>query len=679
MLFHAVTIFLSAFLLFQVQPVIARVILPWFGGTAAVWTTCLLFFQVTLLLGYAYSHFVIRRLSPRRQLLVHAALLLLCLLLLPITPDTSWKPSTADNPTLRILGLLAATIGLPYFLLSTTGPLVQAWFVQANPGATPYRLFALSNLGSMVALLSYPILVEPRLALRTQTLAWSTVFAVFIAICGYTGYRSTRGAGAVQSAESVEAPPAPASFGRHVLWVLLAACPSMLLLSFTTHLTVDVAPIPFLWILPLALYLLTFILCFDADGWYRRTWFLCALGPCIGLIVYLTDNIPADYSEMAVDIGLMCVGFFVCCMVCHGELSRLKPHPRLLTGYFLMISVGGALGGAVVAIAAPYWFQSNYELPLSLIFCTLLAATVVLLDGPVDRRTFLCWRGLAVLLGVPLLSGFTLFTFGSLGEDTIFTGRNFYSALRVKQVSDGGELEQVRALKHGRVEHGSQFMHLSRRRQLTNYYCPDCGLGLVMAARQPGVPSKAGIVGLGAGTMAAYARPGDEFKFYEINPMILDIARNYFTFLKDCQGKVSTSIGDARLLLEREPPQNYDILAVDAFSSDSIPVHLLTSEAIELYFSHLKPDGVLAVHITNHYLNLEPVLERAANHLGKQMFVVRTTRDDDNICYRTRWALLSSNTQLFHRPEFATATRPAKAANFVRWTDDYSNLFSVLQ
>lgn len=678
MLFYALTIFLSAFLLFQVQPMIARVILPWFGGTASVWTTCLLFFQVTLLLGYTYSHFVIGRLSPRRQLLLHAALLLLCLLLMPITPDPGWKPAGEENPTLRILALLAATIGLPYFLLSTTGPLVQAWFVQANPGASPYRLFALSNLGSMIALLSYPALVEPRLALRSQTLSWSALFAVFVVLCGYTGYRGARLAQAATTNAPADAPPAPASFGRHVLWVLLAACPSMLLLSFTTHLTVDVAPIPFLWILPLALYLLTFILCFDAVGWYRRAWFLAALGPAIGLIVYLTDNIPADYSEMATEIGLMCVGFFICCMACHGELARLKPHPRLLTGYFLMISIGGALGGAVVALAAPYLFQSNYELPISLVFCTLLAATVVV-DAPPDRRTLLSWRTMAVLAGAAAVCGFTIFTLGSPGEGTIFSGRNFYSALRVKQVGGGNDPGQARALKHGRVEHGSQFMHPARRRQLTNYYCSDCGLGLVMAARPLNRPSRAGIVGLGAGTMAAYARPGDEFRFYEINQMILDIARNYFTYLKDCSGIVSTTIGDARLTLEREPPQNYDILAVDAFSSDSIPVHLLTSEAIELYFRHLKPDGVLAVHITNHYLNLEPVLERAATHLGKQILIVRTTRDDDDVCYRTRWALLSANRQLFARPEFANATRPVRAIGFKRWTDDYSNLFSVLQ
>jgi len=670
MLFYAITIFLSAFLLFQVQPIIAKIILPWFGGTAAVWTTCLLFFQLILLIGYGYSHFVVRKLTPRRQWMVHSALLLLGLLALPIAPSNSWKPTGAENPTVQILLLLGATIGLPYFLLSTTGPLLQAWYVQANPGKFPYRLYALSNLGSMLALLGYPILVEPTLVLKVQTWLWSAGFAAFAAVCIYTGFRSSRHA-AAREEEAVETAPAP-SWSQRLLWIALAACPSMLLLALTTHLTQDVAPIPFLWVLPLALYLLTFILCFDAEGWYRRTLFLLAAAPLIAAMAYSMTDQPADKLEMIQEIVLFSSGLFVCCMVCHGELSRRKPHPSHLTEFFLMISVGGALGGAVTAVVAPYLFNANYEFPLALALCSILLALVVLRDTARRQR-------LAILVLAPIALGSTAIPLTDSSSGTIALLRNFYGSLVVRQVDDPNSVGGARALNHGRVEHGSQYTRPDRRRILTNYYCPPCGIGRTMATQPEGQSWKVGVIGLGAGTMAAYARPGDDYVFYEINPLIVDIAKQYFTYLHDARGRTQLELGDARLVMERQAPQNFDVLAVDAFSGDSIPVHLLTREAMELYFRHLKPSGVLGVHITNHYLNLEPVLERIATATGRRMVVVESEVDDDNTCYHTRWALMTADKTLFDRPEFKTAVAAKPAPGFKPWTDDYSNLLSVLR
>ncbi|MBI5086093.1 MAG: fused MFS/spermidine synthase [Acidobacteria bacterium] len=671
MLLYACTIFLSAFLLFQIQPMIAKVILPWFGGSAAVWTTCMLFFQVVLLAGYLYAHLLIRRVETRRQWMLHALLLAAAVAMLPVHPDESWKPVGDENPTLRILGLLASTIGLPYFMLSTTGPLVQAWYARSHPGSVPYRLFALSNLASMLALLSYPVLIEPRLAIGMQTGTWSAVFGTFAALCAVTGYRSLRATAAARESEA-EQVVRPTGAPK-LLWVLLAACPSMLLLSVTQYLTQDIAPMPFLWIAPLSLYLLTFILCFDAAGWYRRNWFLAALGPAVAMMLYLIWA-KADYTApMVWEIVLLCAGFFVCGMVCHGELARLKPHPSHLTGYYLMISIGGAVGGVAVGIGAPYLLNANYELPISLALCALLAGLMVLRAGGLSRR----WAAPAATAAVAL-AVFAGVVMRDSVRNSLHLARNFYGSLRVREVGVPGEWEAARALRHGLIEHGAQYTHPQRRRMLTNYYCGNCGIGMAMASMAAERPRKVGVIGLGVGTMAAYGRPGDEFRFYEINPLILDVAQEYFTFLKDSGSKVQVEIGDGRLLLEREEPQRFDALAVDAFSGDSVPVHLLTKEAMQLYFRHLKPEGVLGLHITNRYLNLIPVVERAAWAMDKDILVVKTEDDEEGVCYHNTWALLSRKGGFAAWKAGKTAQRPAAAPWFRLWTDDYSNLYSAL-
>ena len=401
MLLYAATIFVSAFLLFLVQPVMAKQILPWFGGSAAVWTTCLVFFQTALLAGYAYSDLNVRRMTPRSGVRLHLAVLLVSLVVLPIIPAAHWKPSGTENPSWLILGMLVATIGLPYFLLSTTSPLVQAWFARANPGASPYRLFALSNLASMLALVGYPFLLEPWAPTREQAIGWSAGYALFVALCAAAGWRSLRHGAtprisalpghAVEGHGTDHGEPAP-TLSRQLLWCVLAATGSLLLLAVSNHITQNIASVPLLWILPLALYLLTFILCFDASGWYRRDVFLSMLAAALGVMAWTLAD-PKLTHELAIQIGVFSGGLFIACMFCHGELTRLKPAPRHLTRFYLMISVGGAVGAVLVGILAPLVLPGYFELAAGIVVCALLLLWQVRRDPPVYGSTRARRRG----------------------------------------------------------------------------------------------------------------------------------------------------------------------------------------------------------------------------------------------------------------------------------------------
>ncbi|MCC7156083.1 MAG: fused MFS/spermidine synthase [Bryobacterales bacterium] len=667
------TIFLGAFLLFQVQPLVAKLILPWFGGTAAVWATCLAFFQTALLAGYLYSHGAVLRLTPRRQRGLHAILLAASLAFLPIGLSEAWKPAPADQPSLRILAALAASIGLPYLMLATTSPLMQAWIVQTRPGAVPYRFFALSNLGSMLALLSYPVLAEPELTLRQQRLAWSAAFAVFACLCMALAWR-TRAAS--------EAPPPPVedeeTEDQPVAWVALAAAPSMLLVALTSYITQDVASIPFLWILPLSIYLLTFILSFDAPRWYWRPAFLAAVGPVLALVGYLVWSAGLHKPEAKGMIVLLSASLFVLCMFCHGELARRRPHPRYLTRYYLMIALGGALGGAFVALLAPALFRSLYELPiaLTLVAFLLVAAVWKLAPGPA-----LSWSRIGLMVAFASFAGFSVRIARDFTSDTLAAARNFYGELRVKEYDEAGEDgERYRVLLHGLINHGEQFVRPSLHRKLAHYYCPDTGIGRLMEARGADGPWRVGVLGLGAGALAAFGRAGDDYRFYEINPQVEVLARHQFTYLAETPAKVTIVEGDGRLSLEREPPQNFDVLLMDAFSGDAIPIHLLTLEAMRTYLRHLKPGGVLVVHITNQNVDLEPVMAAAAGELGLSGRLITTPGDDSTHCYKTRFALLTRNPHLFDAPAFRGAAHPLQAKPGVHtWTDDYSNLLRVLK
>jgi len=676
---YALTIFLSAFLLFQVQPLIAKTILAWFGGTASVWTTCMLFFQFLLLGGYLYSHFVIAKLKPKHQAWVHAALLALAVISLPIIPNPSWKPTGTENPTARILLLLGATVGLPYLLCSTTGPLVQAWYARSQRGAMPYRLFALSNFGSMLALLSYPFLVEPYLPARYQAWIWSGGFCVFAALCVYTGFRA---AGCEEAPVVIETGEPLSGIATHLFWIALAAGPSMAMLAITNHLSQNVAAIPFLWVLPLSIYLLSFILCFEGEGWYHRNPYLQLLAVALGSMAYavsvdMTSNVP-----IKVMIPLFAMGLFTCCMVCHGELARLKPDPKYLTHFYLMMSAGGALGGLLVALLAPRFLNALYEMPLSLVACAALVSYVLRQD--VELKWIRRWPGVVVTGVLTLaLAGFVGWQIRQMVSGSRVLVRNFYGGLKVRDSGDPGSLEATRTLTHGTINHGEEYLNIARRDLPTTYYGPNTGIGLAIREKQKAGAVRIGIIGLGTGTTAAYGRLGDYIRYYEINPLVLELAKREFYFLKDCKAKLDVVMGDARLSLEQElkdgQPQNFDVLAVDAFSSDSIPVHLLTKEAMDLYFRHLKPDAILAVHISNRYLNLQPVLEGEVRATQKIARVVDTEDDDTQDVFGATWVLITSPATGF-KGETLTSSAPLDSKRTVRlWTDDYSNLFKILK
>lgn len=678
MILYALTIVVSAFLLFQVQPVIAKIILPWFGGSAAVWTTCLLFFQVVLLLGYLYAHAIVRYLKPRMQMLVHAGLLLVSGAALPIYPNAAWKPTGTEDPSLRILGLLAVTVGLPYFLLSTTGPLLQAWYARRYKGVIPYRLYALSNAGSMFALLSYPVLFEPVFTTHEQAGMWSVAYLVFAALCALTAFRSGTAA-AAETAEEAEAAPRPGA-AQYWTWMGLAACASVLLLAVTNHMSQNIAAIPFLWILPLSIYLLSFILCFEGRGWYRRTPYLQLLAVALGSMAYAMSSEQEGNLPIKIMLPLFAMGLFTCCMVCHGELARLKPHPRYLTQFYLMVSAGGALGGILVGLVAPHLFNAFYELPLGMALCAVLVVLVLKQDPSLEW--FRTWRQPAPLVAAVLTIALITYLGMQIRENergARVLVRNFYGGLKVRDSGPEARLDTVRSLTHGTINHGEEYLNPTRRDLPTTYYGPNTGVGVAIRDKETRGPVRVGVVGLGTGTLSAYGRAGDYYHFYEINPLVPRLARTEFHFVGDSKAQVEISMGDARLSLERETPQNFDVLAVDAFSSDSIPVHLLTRQAMDLYFRHLKPDGILAVHISNRYLDLQPVLRGETRATGKIARVVDTEDDDTQDVFGATWVLVTSPATGFSNAILNASTGLNELRHVRLWTDDFSNLYQILK
>jgi spermidine synthase len=666
---HAAVIALSSFLLFLVQPLIARLILPWFGGGAAVWTTCMLFFQSLLLAGYAYAHASNAKLTARRQAILHIALLAAAAASLPIAPSERWKPLGGEEPISTILLLLGAAVGLPYLLLSATSPLVQAWFARAHPGANPYRLFALSNVASLAALIGYPLAVEPFLSNGEQVMGWSWLFGLFALLCAALAWRSTAPA-AASAAALPDAPPPKRSEVLH--WLALSATGSVMLLAVTNHVTQNVAAIPLLWLAPLTLYLLTFILAFEG-GLYRSEvfWSFC-LAWLMGMAWLLVDT---DYQfELPVQLGVYLSGLFVTCLFCHGELYRLRPPPRHLTAFYLTVSAGGALGGLLVAVVAPLVFEGYYELGLAMAAVAFLAALRCAALHQVARN-----MSLAVLMGV---TGAAIYDGLRFAQDVRLAARNFYGVLRVREYGTPGEANHLRRLMHGVIMHGEQYLHPADRGRATSYYQHSSGIGAALLGRRehPG-PMRVGVIGLGAGTLAAYGRQGDSYRFYDINPRVIDVAGREFTYLADSAAKIELELGDARLSLEHEPPQHFDVLAVDAFSSDAIPVHLITREALALYLRHMKADGIVAFHVSNRFLELVPVVARLARENGAHAVAVYEGSDEDESRTQSDWVLVSRDPQALKSREIVAAgAEPAEDREELRtWTDDYSNLIQILK
>ncbi len=662
--FFAATIFLSAFLLFSVEPLLAKKILPWFGGSAAVWSTCLVLYQVALLIGYLYARLLTLHAPPRMQAVVHIALLSVSLLLLPIGPSERWKPNVLQDPTWLILGMLIATVGLPFAVLSSTSPLLQDWLARSGH-KTPYRLFALSNFASLAALLSYPIVIEPAFNIQTQALIWSVLYVVFGCLCGTVAWQSrTKGFHSQKQLAAVER----SLLTQKSYWFALSACGSMLLLSVTNHLTKNVAPVPLLWVLPLAIYLLTFILAFRGQNVYSpvawRRWLIVAL-LALG---YAVHNIW--FSERLL-LPIFLLGLFVCCLFCHGELSRLRPEAQNLTEFYLILSLGGATGAIFVGLVAPHVFSGIYELPLSLVLTGVLATMLTWRDGAWSTR--LLWIGVAGCMLVVFKANVAAYH-----ENTLSMQRSFYGSLRVVQPPDQSE-QQHRILFHGTVEHGVQFLSSALSSRATTYYGPDSGVGILLRECFTG-PKRVGLVGLGVGTLATYGKPGDTFRFYELNPQVIDIARSQFTFLRDSQAHVSTVEGDARLSLEHENEPPYDVLVLDAFSGDAVPVHLLTREALALYHKRLQPEGVLAFHLTNRYLDLPPVVRQLAEEIGYRAVLVKNRNNQKDLVLASSWVLVTKNKAVLENSTIRAHAEPIKVHAGLRpWTDQYNNLFQVLK
>jgi len=766
----AITIFISAFLLFQVQPLISKFILPWFGGSPAVWTTAMLFFQCTLFLGYVYSHLLFSRLGLAKQVKVHIGLLFLAsIMAVFVIPVDALKPQGTEDPTLRILLLLGLSVGLPYAVLSTTGPLIQAWFTRAYPGRSPYRLFSLSNIGSLIALGSFPFVFEPFMELKTMGHFWMIGFWIFAGLCAICGLnmlrisevRVTTAAAQIDAAQidgakvdgaqvdgaqvdgaqvdSDSEPRPTSSVWRRVSWIGLSALSSLMFIATTNHVCHDIATIPFLWIVPLALYLLTFIICFDHPRWYiRELW--CGL--CLVAILALV-GIDWDLGfvpDLVLHFGTM----FLICLVCHGELVKLRPENRHhITEYYLLISAGGALGGLFITLIATPYFDRYYEWSLGLLLSFAIAAIVFL--GTVVKRKRSLGGTSRWVVGFGVVAGMCFVAWcldplewknaaegDGAKNQILLQARNFYGTVTV---SDRQYLRAIpaeenngiardlssghRSFRSGHVLHGRQWTDASKRDLPVTYYGKDSGVGLTLKfcleQSHKDQPLKFAVVGLGAGSLASYARPAansgstasraaDECVIYEINPLVEQIAREQFWYLPDYEQRLGkpleVRLGDARLTMEREPPQEYDVIVLDAFSGDSVPAHLLTREAFEIYRRHLKKNedgtiaGIICIHITNTYLNLYPVVKNAAEQVLEMKYTsVYKESDTTNLLQRNHYFMISNDQAFLDQipmvPRFVSAPSSGSGQGdktavdldwpgISLWTDHYSTIFNIL-
>jgi hypothetical protein len=679
-LVFAVTIFLGAFLLFQVQPLIGRFLLPWFGGSPEVWTTCMLFFQVFLLAGYAYAHLLVRLNNTRFRIIIHIGLLVFSLLFLPILPKDIFKPITDNNPILQILLICSVTVGLPYVLLAATSPLIQTWFSRVFPSRNPYRLYALSNTGSLLALISFPFVFEPWLS-RVQTVyLWSIAFAVFAVLCAiavWLGKGHPAPAQSIINPEPEEKAHKP-SVSVWWLWLALPAAASVELLAVTNKITQDIAVIPFLWILPLALYLLSFIICFEHQRWYKR-WLFVPL-----FILGIIGVIYARMTEQSMMNIRMLIGFYVfmlfsCCMVCHGELYRLRPAPKYLTSYYLMIAAGGAIGGFFVAVICPLVFNVYIELYLGLLggVLFLLLAQKDIPAAQRKRRPY--W--IAAMALVALTGIFFMGQRSTDNQRAISNNRNFFGVLTIWEEAWNSPDEHKLLMQHGTTFHGLQFQLRDKKHIPTAYYAPDSGVGVTLQNLPRQENRRIGIVGLGVGTIAIYGRETDTIRFYEINPEVERLARQHFTYLEDSEAAVEVVLGDARLTMENEPPQHYDVLVVDAFSSDAVPVHLLTAEAMEIYLKHLADDGVLAFHISTLHLDLHSVVWKLAEHFGLETSWIESFEDSTEGALASDWILLSRDGSFLNSSAIdkAESSPNRRRKEVMLWTDDHINVLEILK
>jgi SAM-dependent methyltransferase len=723
---YGATLFVSAALLFGVEPMFSKTVLPLLGGTAAVWTTCMLFFQAVLLLGYGYAHGVARLVSPRGQVVAQLALVSIALTLIPVGVPAGWVPPPEGAPTLWLLALLTVSLGVPFFVLSTMAPLLQRWYDRASGGGDPYPLYAASNLGSLIALLSYPFVVEPLLPLVKQRALWADgyrLLALAVLGCGVAAWRA-RSAG---RDEAVGSSAAPIATRTRLGWVLYAFVPSSLLLGVTNYISTDIAAAPFLWVIPLALYLLTFVLVFARGAPERHTWMLWiqpfAIIPLMFVWSWGVGGAPTIL--MAVHLA----AFFSTAMVCHGELARRRPPAEQLTDFYLMLALGGVLGGIFNAVLAPHLFKSVAEYPLVLALACfmrpsrekgegrkekgdwvkdlawglipalltgglasvargLVGETVARPMGPIIAVAIasacvaaLCyaWKDRPLRFGASVAGVLAAAAVPSTGGPKLLHAeRSFFGVHRVRVDPTG----RYHTLYHGVTLHGAQAVVPERRCDPLTYYSRET-LGAAMETLAPMAGRHVAVVGLGSGSMAAFAKPGETWTYYEIDPAVERIARDprYFTYLT-CAPGLQVVLGDARLSLARVPDRSVDLLALDAFSSDGIPVHLLTREAIALYRAKLRPGGAILLHLSNRHLDLAPVVAAEAREAGlvaRISFVALTPAQEADFKAAADWAVLAEREEDFGALARDPRWRPLVAAKGARlWTDDYSDLVSAL-
>jgi hypothetical protein len=687
---YALTIFLSAFLLFQVQLILGKFVLPRFGGSPSVWSTSLLIFQFLLLAGYGYAAFLTQRFAPRSQGRIHLGLLTVSVLAVaaaalewhsPILPLGTAAPSADGSPVLQIAVLLLTAVGLPCLLLSSSSPLLQKWFSDQNAGASPYRLYALSNLGSMLGLLSYPFAIEMILRLSAQAWLWAVFYLAFLAnsaLCVWSQQKHARLAPLALPARRTKN---KTGLRLRLVWLTYSACGSVMLLATTNLICQEVAVIPLLWVLPLSLYLLSFIICFDHARWYRREIF----HPLYLTLALLSLGTLPVFPDMTIGwpLAIFCATLFAVCMVCHGELARLKPEPQQLTGFYLMISAGGVLGSAFVVLVAPHVFTRFWEFQIALIGCGVLLGILLVRDPDSWVRKFRF--GWLVLAGSALVFAIGAWFYTDQlrnregeGDFVVWRARNFFGMKTVVRLEPG------LYLLHGRTLHGMQNADPALRDEPTSYYSRSSGIGLLLEnhiRRVLGAPLRIGVIGMGAGTLAAYGRSGDSIKFYELDPDIVRLSQGgspLFTFVRDSPAPLQVATGDARILLQQEltrnERQNFDVLAVDAFSGDAVPVHLLTREALAIYLQHLRgPRSVIAFHVTNRSIDLRPVVAALAQEYHLASLEIHPPEVGD-------WILLSADSSVLEIPALAAAGHPIELTRPpLLWTDDYSNLYSLLR
>lgn len=684
---YATTMLLAGFLLFQVQLILGKFILPWFGGSASTWLVCMLFFQIALLAGYAYAYGLTRPFPIRRQAQLQLALLIVSLVLLPIAPSDAWKPTDAGDPTWRILAMLTACVGLPYIALATTTPLLSRWLAQIEPALDPVRFFAASNIGSFLGLLTYPFLFERLLPSVQQTRWWSAAYALYVAlfaVCGWLAITRT-------PRHNADEPATPAAVGGSdplALWVTYSLLGSALLLATTNAITQWAAVVPFLWVVPLSLYLLTFVITFGTPWVYHRLAFGAAFLLLAGTA--LTLPVPESSFALFVQLVLQSATLFAGCMICHAEMVKLQPTPQRLPKFYLAISAGGALGGILIVLVAPLLFRDYYEHAIVL---TAIAGVAVLrvLQSEIKRTARWVATAAAGIAGIYFLFGLSTMLRGDLtGNTVIERTRNFYGVVKIVRKNEQYPKEFSIDLFQAGIDQGGQYQAPERKLQNICGFDTASGLGIALAyhskRREHGsaTPLRIGVVGLGAGMIAMLGRDGDVMRYYELNPAILDLSNRHFTFLTDTKAKVDVLLGDARLVLQRQleanDAQKFDVLVLNAFRGASPPMHLMTKEAFAVYLGHLADNGMLAVNFELDTFEMAPLHRGMAKQFGIDVGWFETNDQEAGCNAPISWAIYTRDKAFFTSRMVRKAVSPWRddGKSELVWTDQDSNLISII-